>query len=213
MTADDRIDLVRAGYDAMADRYLAWSALIQDDPRTRFLQDLLDRLSGLSDVVDLGCGAGIPSTQALAAAGHRVLGIDVSASQIERARQNIPSAAFRRADLSTLELPSAGLDAVTAFYSLIHVPREHHGALLHRIRGWLRPGGLLLATLSAGGSDGVQDDFLGVPMYFSGYDVAVNRELLAAAGFSAVLDEVVTLAEPDGPATFHWVLGQAGTVT
>jgi hypothetical protein len=97
---------------------------------------------------------------------------------------------------------------VTAFYSLIHVPRERHGALLRRIHGWLRPGGFLLATLSAGGSDGIQGDFLGVPMYFSGHDADGNRELVARAGFEAVLDEVVTVAEPDGPATFHWLLAR-----
>lgn len=73
----------------------------------------------------------------------------------------------------------------------------------------LRPGGFLLATLSAGGSDGVQGDFLGVPMYLSGHDADGNRELVAQAGFEAVLDEVVTVAEPDGPATFHRVLAQA----
>lgn len=203
---DDRIELVRAGYDAMADRYLAWSAEIADEPRDRFLGELLDRLPAGSDIVDLGCGAGVPSTRAMAEAGHRVRGVDVSEQQIRRARQNVPGAAFQHTDLSTLELPLAGVDAVTAFYSLIHVPREHHGALLRRIRGWLRPGGFLLATLSAGGSDGVQADFLGVPMYFSGHDADGNRELLAEAGFSFVLDEVATVAEPDGPATFHWIL-------
>jgi SAM-dependent methyltransferase len=208
MTYDDRVDLVRAGYDAMADRYLAWSALIVDDPRDRFLAALLDRLPAPSDVVDLGCGAGLPSTLALVRAGHRVLGVDVSDGQLERARHNVPGASFRPADLSTLEIPAHSLDAATAFYSFIHVPRERHGALLRRVYGWLRPGGLLVATLSAHGSDGVEDDFLGVPMYFSGYGVDANRDLFAAAGFATVLDEVKTVAEPDGPATFHWILGQ-----
>ena len=31
--------------------------------------------------------------------------------------------------------------AFIAFFSLIHVPREHHGASLRRIASWLRPGG------------------------------------------------------------------------
>jgi ubiquinone/menaquinone biosynthesis C-methylase UbiE len=206
MTSPDPVDLVRTGYDAIADRYLAWSALIEDDPRFRLHRELLDRLAPGSQVVDLGCGAGLPSTQALASAGHDVLGIDVSPEQIHRARANVPQAAFRVADLSTLDLPAASVDAVTAFYSLIHVPRTLHSDLFHRIHGWLRPGGLVLATLSAGGSDGVEDDFLGVPMYFSGHGADANRELIAAAGFQTVLDEVVTIAEPGGAATFHWVL-------
>jgi SAM-dependent methyltransferase len=205
---DDRVDIVRSGYDAVADRYLAWSAEIVDDARTRLAGELLRRLPDGSDVADLGCGAGVPSTRALAAA-HRVIGFDISPEQIRRARANVPGASFRVADLSTLDLPAGSLDAVTAFYSLIHLPRERHSVLLQRIHGWLRPGGLLLATFSAGGSDEVAEDFLGVPMYFSGFDAETNRKLLARAGFTTVLDEIVTVAEPDGPATFHWVMAAA----
>jgi cyclopropane fatty-acyl-phospholipid synthase-like methyltransferase len=102
---DDHIELVRAGYDAMAGRYLAWSAEIVDDHRERLLGELLDRLPAGSDVVDLGCGAGIPSTLAIAKAGHRVRGVDVSEEQIRRARRNVPGSEFWRVDLSTLELP------------------------------------------------------------------------------------------------------------
>lgn len=206
MTSSEPVDVVRAGYDTIADRYLAWSALIADDPRGRFLTALLDRLQPASAVVDLGCGAGLPSTHAIASAGHQVLGVDVSPEQIRRARSNVPNASFRVAELSTLDLPAGSVDAVTAFYSLIHVPRRLHSGLFHRIRGWLRPGGLLLANFSAFGSDGVQDDFLGVPMYFSGHDADTNRDLIAEAGFATLLDEVVTVAEPDGAATFHWIL-------
>lgn len=72
---------------------------------------------------------------------------------------------------------------------------------------WLRPGGYFLSSLSAHGlSNGVQADFVGVPMYFSGYDAATNRLLLQAAGFSLDVDEVVTMDEPPGSSTFHWVL-------
>ena len=205
---DERVELVRSGYDAMAGRYLTWSAEIVDDPRERLLGELLDRLPAGSAVVDLGCGAGVPSTRALAEK-HRVLGIDVSAEQLRLARQHVPGAEFRQADISTVELEAASCDAVTAFYSLIHVPRDQHGPLLSRVKRWLRPGGFLLATFSAGGgSDGVQADFLGVPMYFSGHDADTNRELAARAGLTVVLDEVVTIGEPDGPATFHWLLAR-----
>jgi hypothetical protein len=35
-----RTDVVRAGYDAIRERYLEWSAQIDDDPRHRFVQEL-----------------------------------------------------------------------------------------------------------------------------------------------------------------------------
>jgi hypothetical protein len=97
-----------------------------------------------------------------------------------------------------------------SLYALTHVPRELHGRLLARIHEWLRPGGLLLATLSArGGSEGVQDDFLGVPMYFSGFAAATNRGLVREAGFELLVDDVIELHEPDGPAEFQWILARA----
>jgi hypothetical protein len=45
-------------------------------------------------------------------------------------------------------------------------------------------------------------------MFFSSWDADANRHLLRDAGFDLVLDEVVTMQEPDGPSTFHWVLSQ-----
>lgn len=195
----------------MAERYLAWSSAIVDDPRTQFLCELESHLDAGSSVVDLGCGAGVPSTQALAER-HAVVGVDISAEQIRLARQHVPNAEFRCADLLDVSFPDAGLEAVTAFYSLIHVPRTRHAELLLRVRRWLRPGGMFLASLSAGGeSDGLQGDFLGVPMFFSGFDANTNRRLLVEVGFDLLVDEVVTMHEPDRDATFHWVLGQVGS--
>ena len=70
-------------------------------------------------------------------------------------------------------------------------------------------GGYFLLTLSArGDTDGVQEDFLGVPMYFSSYGPETNREMLLAAGFELVLDEIVTMQEPDVQSSFQWLLAR-----
>ncbi len=161
--------IVEQGYDAMADAYLDYIDQMTGDPRLRFLDQLLGRLRSGSQIVDLGCGAGIPCTAKLAEQ-HNVLGIDISAEQLRRARDRIPSARFTKADIATVDLPPRTLDAVTAFYSLTHIPRVEHAEVFRRIASWLKEDGYLLATLSARGeSDGIQDDFVGVPMYFSGY--------------------------------------------
>jgi SAM-dependent methyltransferase len=200
------IDIIEAGYDAMADRYLDQVAHTVGDPRMRFLDELQGRLSDGSAVVDLGCGAGVPCTQALSKR-HSVVGVDVSSAQLRLAAKYVPTAEFRKADFADLDLPAASLDAVTAFYSMTHVPRVKHAGLFTRIAAWLRPGGYFLLTLSARGeTDGVQDDFIGVPMYFSSYGPATNREMLHAAGFEIVLDEIVTMQEPDVQSSFQWLL-------
>ena len=200
------IDIIEAGYDAMADQYLAQVAHTVGDPRMRFLDELQGRLNDGSVVVDLGCGAGVPCTQALAQR-HSVLGVDVSSEQLRLAAQYVPTAEFRKADFADLDLAEASLDAVTAFYSMTHVPRLRHAELFRRISAWLRHGGYFLLTLSARGeTDGVQDNYIGVPMYFSSYGPDVNREMLRAAGFEIILDEIVTMQEPDVQSSFQWLL-------
>ncbi|MEV7036647.1 class I SAM-dependent methyltransferase [Amycolatopsis sp. NPDC051061] len=199
--------IVESGYDSSAERYLEWSARIADDPRLRFLAELTDRLADGAQVLDLGCGAGVPCT-ALLAERHDVLGVDLSAAQLDLARRNVPGARFEKADMAAVSFPDGSFDAVTAFYSVLHVPREEQGALFSRIARWLRPGGWFLAALGCSEANGVQDDWLGTPMFFSSHAPEVNRRLLTAAGFSLVVDEPVTMHEPEGAATFHWVLGR-----
>lgn len=136
----DATTVVAAGYGAMAERYLDWTARVVGEPRRRFLDALGSRLPDGADVVDLGCGAGVPGTKTLARR-HSVLGVDASAAQLRLARRHMPRARFAQGDLASVDFAAASLDTVTAFYSLTHVPRARHAALLARIAGWLRPAG------------------------------------------------------------------------
>jgi len=159
-------------------------------------------------VVDLGCGAGVPST-ALLAKRHRVVGIDISAAQLGLARGRVPTALLVRADLSEVALAAGHADAVTAFYSMGHVPRRLHAGVLAEVFQALRPGGWLLTTMSVGGTeDTVQADFLGVPMFFSGFDAETNKTLILKAGFRIDTADAVSMREPEGEARFLWVLAQ-----
>ena len=88
------------------------------------------------------------------------------------------------------------------------MPRELLPTIFERIHGWLRPGGFFLVSLGAEDLPEWTGDFLGAPMFFSGYPPERNRELLDEAGFERLLDEVVTFQEPEREATFHWVLAQ-----
>jgi hypothetical protein len=109
--------------------------------------------------------------------------------------------------MTQLDFGPGTFDAVAAFYSITHVPHEEHASLFLAIRSWLRPGGLFLAALGARSSDGaVENDWLGVPMYFSHFDSETNIQLLAEAGFR-ILEANEETANEDGlPATFLWVL-------
>jgi SAM-dependent methyltransferase len=204
MTHDPK-KIVAEGYDQVAERYLAWSALDPSPQRMRNLARLLDLLPGGAEVLELGCGAGVPVTQALAARA-RVTGVDISAEQIALAERLVPDATFIQTDMTELDFPAESFDAVVGFYTLVHVQRDEHAGLLGRVAGWLRPGGLFFATLGAGDSpDGVEPDWLGAPMFFSHYDAEKNQDLVRRAGLEILSAEIMEEHEDGEPVRFLWV--------
>jgi SAM-dependent methyltransferase len=202
----DPKEIVAAGYDRIAERYLAWSGLRPSPTRLRYLARAIELIPAGSRVLELGCGAGLPMTAALAD-GRDVTGVDISTTQIELARRNVPNAMFLQVDMTTLEFPPATFDAVVAFYSLTHVPRDELAGLLARIHGWLRPGGRFIATMGADDEPGdVEAEWLGVEMYFSHFGAKANRRLVEAAGFAVDSSEIAIEPEDRHDARFLWVI-------
>jgi len=208
VTADPK-QVVAAGYDAMAERYLAWSVLRPSAARLRYLALADELIPAGADVLELGCGAGVPVTATIAV-GRNLTGVDISAVQIGLARANVPSATFVLADVTTLGFDPATFDAVVAFYSLTHVPRAEHAALFGRIRSWLRPGGLFVASLGVEDSpDEIETDWLGVDMFFSHFSARVNRRLVADTGLVIERAEVAVEPEDRHDARFLWIVARA----
>jgi len=206
-------ELVARGYDQIADRYLVWST--DHSVRLRWLAELRAVVPPPARILDLGCGAGLPVARWLVDDGYTVLGIDGSPEQIERARLNVPAGEFRVADMTTIALAQASYEAVVAMYSISHVPRDEHARLFRRIHSWLRPGGVLLASLGAGDSPDWTGEWLGTEMFFSHFDAGTNLALLTDAGLAIERSEVVSEVEDDKHVSFLWVLAwqsQAGLV-
>ena len=66
----------------------------------------------------------------------------------------------------------------------------------------------MLASLGVGDQADWEGEWLGVPMYFSSYPAETNTELVRAAGFDVLEDEVVSIDEPEGPVEFQWILAR-----
>jgi cyclopropane fatty-acyl-phospholipid synthase-like methyltransferase len=205
--SDARKTIVARGYDALGEDYVAWATSFADPARQRMLEAFSARLTAGVRVLDIGCGPGVPSTRILADR-FEVTGVDISETQLDAARRNVPEATFVLGDVLLADFAPGSFDGVTAFYSIIHVPREDHARLFERVSRWLVPGGLFLATLSATDDPAWNGDWLGQPMFFSGYEANLNRELLAAAHFDLLIDDIMETPEPEGPALFLWVLAQ-----
>jgi SAM-dependent methyltransferase len=201
---------VEAGYDRVAERYLA--SKDPEDPATlSVLEELARDLPPAAPVLDLGCGAGVPVTCWLAQP-HAVTGVDVSARQLDLARQHIPAADFVKADMTDLSFEPESFDAVVAFHSIIHVPRSEHPALLGKIHRWLRPSGAFFATWALGAWEGEEEDWegWGAPMRWSHYDGETSLALLRGAGFAVERAEARTTSGPGGNESWLWVLARKG---
>lgn len=205
--SDPRTHLVGAGYDAMTETWEAWKGQIDDDPRSGWCAELVARLDSGARVVELGCGGGTAET-ALLAERFRLTGVDLSHEQLRRARRRVPEAQFVQADFTEIEFDAGSVGAVAAFYSFNHVPRDLLPGLFARIHRWLVADGLFLATLGTGDTDEWVGEWLGVPMFFSSFPPELNTRLLGDAGFELLRDEVVTIREPEGDASFQWILGR-----
>jgi SAM-dependent methyltransferase len=205
---DARTQIVADGYDAMGETFASWREQIVGDPREDWEAELVARLGEGVRVLELGCGAGTAETRRLAQR-FAVTGVDISPRQVERARAAIPEAEFVCADFTELELPAGSFDAVVSFYVFNHVPRDLLAPLLGRIRGWLAPGGWLLTAFGVSDLEAWTGEWLGAKTFFSSFPAEVNSRLVREAGFAIERDELVTFEEPEGPASFQWVLAQA----
>lgn len=188
---DHRRDLVRAGYDDVAERYLAERTVEGADIEA--LARLTRRLPGGARLLDAGCGAGVPVSRALVDAGIATVGLDLSRRQLELARALVPECATVQADLAVLPFADARFDAVVSYYAIIHVPRTEHATVFAEVRRVLRPGGLALLCLGAGDvpEDEDPESWLGTPMFWSHFDAPTNLTLLTDAGLDVVEHEVI----------------------
>lgn len=177
---------VRAGYDVIADRYLA--ARPTNGADVGLLDELVPELRVGDPVLDAGAGAGVPVAARLVAAGLRVVALDFSATQLALGRRRVPAGGFVLGDLVALPFRAGQFAAAVSYYAIIHVPRSEHAdafAELHRV---LRPGGPALLCLGATDlpADHDPESWLGVPMFWSHFDAATNLGLLGTAGFEIV---------------------------
>eukprot|EP00928_Gymnodinium_smaydae_P072721 TRINITY_DN56021_c0_g1_i1.p1 TRINITY_DN56021_c0_g1~~TRINITY_DN56021_c0_g1_i1.p1 ORF type:complete len:198 (-),score=30.88 TRINITY_DN56021_c0_g1_i1:54-647(-) len=170
------------------------------------LRRLFDALPERSHVLDAGCGAGVPTAQEIIAhpKQFRVTGIDISRRQIELAETLVDSerAAFECVDMALADFPEASFDAVCAFFSVFHLPRQEHACFFRRVVAWLKPGGMFVFNMGSGLDDGdgeasLETDFLGVTMLWSSFSFERTRTLLLESGLELVHHELRTVSSGD----------------
>lgn len=185
MTAAGTDDTKRS-YDRVADEY---ARRIYDELRNKPLdRELLDRFAsdrrGQGPVCDLGCGPG-QVARYLHDRGVDASGLDLSPGMIAIARHLNPGVSFQVGDLSALPFGSGTLAGLTAFYSIIHVPRGEVVDALCEMARVLRPGGRLLLAFHLGSEVRRVEELWGeaVALDFVFFEAGEMRGYLEAAGF------------------------------
>jgi SAM-dependent methyltransferase len=189
-----------AAFDAIGTRYD--EAFPHKEGQLEAGQWLLARLPAGAQVLDAGCGTGLPTARQLVDGGLQVTGIDLSPGMLELAAGNVPQGRFRRLDL--LDLPTAGLarfDAAVAFFSLLMLPKTHIPRALDTLRDALGPDGLLVLSMVEADLDDVALPFLGQPLRLSGYPRDQLRTVVETAGFAVEHTDIRSYepASPDAP--------------
>lgn len=132
-----------------------WNAELYDTQHA-FVAEFGNELVGLlspqsgESILDLGCGTGT-LTQAIAAHGAHVIGVDSALSMIEQARQNYPELQFELADATNLPF----VDQFDSVFSnaVLHWVKEPEAAIASVWQA-LKPGGRFVAEF--GGKGNVQ---------------------------------------------------------
>nr|MDQ3013870.1 class I SAM-dependent methyltransferase [Acidobacteriota bacterium] len=138
-------------YDAVAQEYVR---RIYDELKEKPLdRQLLDRFAAdvreQGMVCDVGCGPG-QVAKYLTERGVNVIGIDLSAKMVEQARRLNPTIEFRQNSMLALAAEHEAWAGITAFYSIIHIPRDEVVSALVEFRRVLQPAGVLLLAFHIG---------------------------------------------------------------
>lgn len=66
----DPKEIVAQGYDQIAARYAEWAPSVRVEERAHYTNVLLESLPESAEILELGCGSGLPTTRRLAERFH-----------------------------------------------------------------------------------------------------------------------------------------------
>ncbi len=207
MTNDTQI-----GYDRVAKQYAErFINELDYKPFDRHLLAMLaEMVKGRGQVCDMGCGPG-QIARYLHEQGADAMGVDLSPNMVEQARQLNPDQRFEQADMRSLPFKDGELAGITAFYSVIHIPRSDVINVLKEFGRVLQPNGYLLLTFHIGDEVRHFDAFFEQPVSldFIFFELAEMRGYLEAAGFTLKLISERAPYEEEHQSQRGYLLAQA----
>lgn len=115
------------------------------------------------EILDIGCGSGVPIAHHLIGQGYRVTGVDGSAALIARARATFPDHRWIVADMRTLSLDER-FHGLIAWHSFFHLPPQDQMPMFDIFRRLSAPGAALMFTSGITHGEAI-GSFAGEPLY------------------------------------------------
>ena len=192
----------------MAADYGQWTLNHERPDRDKYTQLLIEHVPAGSELLELGCGPGDPTTRTLVQ-HFSVTANDISEGCLALAKKNAPGAKFVLGDMTELDFASGSFGAVVAYYAFHHIPRERYAPLLQQIYDWLKPGGYFMAAMYPYDVDNlVTEDWHGSSMYWSSFNADKTLQLVTETGLEVVHQSMESAVEQDKETTFLWVLAR-----
>jgi SAM-dependent methyltransferase len=171
------------GYEAVAARFVAAREQTRPAVGEARIREWARALPRGAAVLDAGCGAGVPVTQALLDLGLTVYGVDASPTLVAIYRTRFPAAQAAHEPLETSLLFGRRFAGVVAWGVLFLLAADAQRSVLAKLATALEPGGRLLFTAPAVACSW-QDALTGLPSRSLGaiaYAEALHRSGLALA--------------------------------
>jgi ubiquinone/menaquinone biosynthesis C-methylase UbiE len=196
----EKESLVKKGYDRIAEEYQADR---HGFDHVKELEEFASLLPKNAKVLDVGCGAGVPVAKFLVDSGFEVVGVDFSENMLRLARKNMPQISLIRKDMTKLDFADNSFDGLTAFYSIIHVPREKHSLLFKSFNRILKPNGIMLACMGPDEWEATED-YYDTKMFWSQYSPEKSLRLVKDTGFEVIFDKVLER----GKERHYWIMAR-----
>lgn len=178
-------------YDSIAEWYASERV---DKTGVPEAQALAQSVSHVGQILDIGCGNGIPITRALLGSGHRVVGLDSAGQMLRRFQRNCPTTPVVRGIVQACPFADASFVGAVAWGVVFHLPLDEQVAAIASVARILTPGAPFLFTSGDrddsarndpedGEGKGKEDTMNGVTFRYFSFSRDSYRRILDEHGF------------------------------
>lgn len=184
--------ITKESYDSVAARWADTHKM------PKFWQESFDKFYELlpsGRVLEIGCGSGRDARE-LIEHGYKYMGTDISAPQLEQARQNNPGAFFEQVNLYDLDFQEQ-FDGFWAAAVLIHVPKNRIDEAIEAIKRNMKAKAVGFIAMKEGEGERIETkDYLeDTPYYFVYWQRSEFREVLKSHGMSSLYEGYIPMSE------------------